>query len=85
MAGSTAPEKRGKKATQTEPPAAHAAEEQIVSLPLAEFHPFPNHPFRARDGDCIMKSLQKFPEKITYFLISCFQQNNRNRSMGSQK
>ena len=43
MADSTAPEKRGKKATQNKPPVANAAEERIVSLPLAELHPFPNH------------------------------------------
>ena len=58
MADSTAPEKRGKKATQNKPPAAHAAEERIVSLPSAELHPFPNHPFKVRDDETMQETTE---------------------------
>ena len=62
MADSTAPEKRGKKATQNKPPAAHAAEERIVSLPLAELHPFPNHPFKVRDDETMQETAESIKQ-----------------------
>ena len=62
MADSTAPEKRGKKATQNKPPAAHAAEERIVSLPLAELHPFPNHPFTVRDDETMQETTESIKQ-----------------------
>lgn len=62
MADSTAPEKRGKKVTQTKPPAAHAAEERIVSLPLAELHPFPNHPFKVRDDETMQETAESIKQ-----------------------
>lgn len=62
MADSTAPEKRGKKATQTKPPTAHAAEERIVSLPLAELHPFPNHPFKVRDDETMHETAESIKQ-----------------------
>ena len=62
MADSTAPEKRGKKATQNKPPAAHAAEERIVSLPLAELHPFPNHPFKVRDDETMQETTESIKQ-----------------------
>lgn len=62
MADSTAPEKRGKKATQTKPPAVHAAEERIVSLPLAELHPFPNHPFKVRDDETMQETAESIKQ-----------------------
>ena len=30
--------------------------EQIVELPLAELHPFKNHPFKAKDDDVMMET-----------------------------
>ena len=62
MADSTAPEKRGKKATQNKPPAAHAAEERIMSLPLAELHPFPNHPFKVRDDETMQETTESIKQ-----------------------
>ena len=62
MADSTAPEKRGKKATQNKPPAAHAEEERIVSLPLAELNPFPNHPFKVRDDETMQETTESIKQ-----------------------
>lgn len=30
--------------------------EQIVELPLAELHPFKNHPFKVKDDDAMMET-----------------------------
>ena len=62
MADSTAPEKRGKKATQTKQTTPHAAEERIVSLPLAELHPFPNHPFKVRDDETMQETAESIKQ-----------------------
>lgn len=62
MADSTAPEKRGKKAAQTKPPTDQAAEERIVSLPLAELHPFPNHPFKVRDDETMQETAESIKQ-----------------------
>lgn len=62
MADSTAPEKRGKKATQSKPPTEPVTEERIVFLPLTELNPFPNHPFKVRDDETMQETAESIKQ-----------------------
>lgn len=44
MAETTTPKKRGRKAAAAGQP---VTQEVVVMVPLAELHPFPDHPFRS--------------------------------------
>ena len=48
MAETTTPKKRGRKAAAAGQP---VKQEVVVMVPLAELHPFPDHPFQVRDDE----------------------------------
>jgi len=55
------PKKRGRPRTRADPAKA-APEEMVVRLPLAELHPFPNHPFKVRDDDAMRETVESVKE-----------------------
>lgn len=53
MPTETSPPKRGRKPKQPEPVMPVQTTEQIVRIPLAELHPFPDHPYGIREDQAM--------------------------------
>ena len=53
MPTETSPPKRGRKPKQPAPVEPMQTTEQIVRIPLAELHPFPDHPYGIREDQAI--------------------------------
>lgn len=61
MPEETAPKKRGRQKAQASP-AAPTQGEMVVSIPLTELHPFPNHPFQVRDDEAMQETAESVKE-----------------------
>ena len=59
MAETTTPKKRGRKAAATGQP---VTQEVVVMVPLAELHPFPDHPFQVRDNESMRETAASVKE-----------------------
>lgn len=59
MAETTTPKKRGRKAAATGQP---VTQEVVVMVPLAELHPFPDHPFQVRDDESMRETAASVKE-----------------------
>ena len=56
MPEKTTPKEHGKK---TAPPSEKEAHQEVViHIPLAELHPFPDHPFQVRDDDSMRETAE---------------------------
>ena len=58
------PKRRGRppKVKEAPAPAPQPQGEVVVSIPLAELHPFPNHPFKVRDDDAMKETTESVKE-----------------------
>ena len=56
MATEASPPKRGRKTKQPEPVECATVPEQVVRLPLAELHPFPDHPYGIREDQAMQET-----------------------------
>ena len=58
------PKRRGRppKAKEAPAPAPQSQGEVVVSIPLTELHPFPNHPFKVRDDDAMKETTESVKE-----------------------
>ena len=52
------PKWRGRPPKVKEAPAPQPQGEVVVSIPLTELHPFPNHPFKVRDDDAMKETTE---------------------------
>lgn len=59
MAETTTPKKRGRKAAAAGQP---VTQEVVVMVPLAELHPFPDHPFQVRDDESMRETAASVKE-----------------------
>ena len=59
MAETTTPKKRGRKAAAAGQP---VKQEVVVMVPLAELHPFPDHPFQVRDDESMRETAASVKE-----------------------
>ena len=59
MAETTTPKKRGRKAAAAGQP---VTQEVVVMVPLAELHPFPDHPFQVRDNESMRETAASVKE-----------------------
>ena len=59
MAETTTPKKRGRKAAAAGQP---VKQEVVVMVPLAELHPFPDHPFQVRDNESMRETAASVKE-----------------------
>ena len=59
MAETTTPKKRGRKAAAVGQP---VTQEVVVMVPLAELHPFPDHPFQVRDDESMRETAASVKE-----------------------
>ena len=59
MAETTTPKKRGRKAAAAGQP---VTQEVVVMIPLAELHPFPDHPFQVRDNESMRETAASVKE-----------------------
>ncbi len=65
MPEKTTQKEHGKK---TAPPSEKEVQpEVVIQIPLAELHPFPDHPFQVRDDDSMMETAESVK---AYFAIS---------------
>lgn len=55
------PEEKNKK-TAKSIPATQPQGETVLSIPIAELHPFPNHPFKVRDDDAMTETVESAKE-----------------------
>ena len=60
MQENTTPKKRGRPPRAA--PVEAAPEERIIQIPLAELHPFPDHPFKVRDDDAMRETAESVRE-----------------------
>ncbi len=58
------PKRRGRppKVKEAPAPAPQPQGEVVVSIPLTELHPFPNHPFKVRDDDAMKETTESVKE-----------------------
>ena len=66
------PKRRGRppKVREAPAPAPQPQGEMVVPIPLAELHPFPNHPFKVRDDDALFhKVLSSFIIKSLFWTL----------------
>ena len=58
------PKRRGRppKVKEAPAPASQPQGEVVVSIPLTELHPFPNHPFKVRDDDAMKETTESVKE-----------------------
>ena len=58
------PKRRGRppKVKEAPAPAPQPQGEVVISIPLAELHPFPNHPFKVRDDDAMKETTESVKE-----------------------
>lgn len=58
------PKRRGRppKVKEAPAPAPQPQGEVVVSIPLAELYPFPNHPFKVRDDDAMKETTESVKE-----------------------
>ena len=56
------PKWRGRPPKVKEAPAPQPQGEVVVSIPLTELHPFPNHPFKVRDDDAMKETTESVKE-----------------------
>lgn len=61
MQETTTPKKRGRPRSRTDPAQA-APEEMVIRIPLAELHPFPDHPFKVRDDEAMQETAESIRE-----------------------
>ena len=59
MAETTTPKKRGRKAAAVGQP---ETQEVVVMVPLAELHPFLDHPFQVRDDESMQETAASVKE-----------------------
>lgn len=54
------PKRRGRppKVKEAPAPAPQPQGEVVVSIPLTELHPFPNHPFKVRDDEAMKETIE---------------------------
>lgn len=54
------PKRRGRppKVKEAPAPAPQLQGEVVVSIPLTELHPFPNHPFKVRDDEAMKETIE---------------------------
>ena len=57
MPTETSPPKRGRKPKQSVPVEPEQTTEQIVRIPLAELHPFPDHPYGIREDQAMQDTV----------------------------
>ena len=50
----------------TEESRAEESCEKVVRIPLAELHPFPNHPFHVRDDEAMQNTVDSIKEYETF-------------------
>ena len=58
------PQRRGRppKVREAPAPAPQPQGEMVVPIPLAELHPFPNHPFKVRDDEAMKETTESVKE-----------------------
>ena len=58
------PKRRGRppKVREAPAPAPQPQGEMVVPIPLAELHPFPNHPFKVRDDEAMKETTASVKE-----------------------
>lgn len=61
MQETTTPKKRGRPRSRADPAQA-APEEMVIRIPLAELHPFPDHPFKVRDDEAMQETAESIRE-----------------------
>ena len=63
MPEKTTQKEHGKK---TAPPSEKEVQpEVVIQIPLAELHPFPDHPFQVRDDDSMRETAESVKAKVT--------------------
>lgn len=61
MPETTTPKKRERPRSRADPAQA-APEEMVIRIPLAELHPFPDHPFKVRDDEAMQETAESIRE-----------------------